>query len=126
LPQYLTTIKGIGPVLAATLLAEIGDVHRFPSLESLVAYAGIDPSVFESGEFIGRRQHMSKRGSPYLRRALWLAAHSTRQWNFDLDAYFQHKLTEGKPYKVAMGALCRKLLARVYMVLKEGRPYQVR
>jgi len=125
-PQHLTTIKGIGPVLAATLLAEIGDVHRFPSLGSLVAYSGIDPSVFESGEFTGRRQHMSKRGSPYLRRALWLAAHSTRQWNPDLDAYFQGKLAEGKPYKVAMGALCRKLLARVYVVLRENRPYQVR
>jgi len=125
-PQYLTTIKGIGPVLAATLLAEIGDIRRFPSLESLVAYAGIDPSVFESGEFTGRRQRMSKRGSPYLRRALWLAAHSTRQWNTDLNDYFQKKLTEGKPYKVALGALCRKILARVYIVLKENRPYQVR
>lgn len=126
LPQHLTTIKGIGPVLAATLLAEIGDVDRFPALESLVAYTGIDPSVYESGEFTGRRQHMSKRGSPYLRRALWLAAHSTRQWNPDLDSYFQRKLAEGKPYKVAMGALCRKLLARLYVVLKEDRPYQVR
>jgi len=125
-PQQLTTIKGIGPVLAATLLAEIGDIHRFTSLESLVAYAGIDPGVFESGEFTGRKQHISKRGSPYLRRALWLAAHSTRRWNTDLDAYFQRKITEGKPYKVAMIALCRKLLARVYVVLKENRPYQVR
>jgi transposase len=125
-PQHLTTIKGVGPVLAATLMAEIGDIHRFGSLESLVAYAGIDPSVFESGEFTGRRQHMSKRGSPYLRRALWLAAHSTRQWNTDLDSYFQRKLAEGKPYKVAMGALCRKLLARVYVVLRENRPYQTR
>jgi transposase len=125
-PQYLTTIKGIGPVLAAILLAEIGDIWRFPSLESLVAYSGIDPSIFESGQFSGRRQHMSKRGSPYLRRALWLAAHSTRQWNSDLDNYFQQKLAEGKPYKVAMGALCRKLLARIYVVLKEDRPYQVR
>ncbi|MDH7479784.1 MAG: IS110 family transposase [Syntrophomonadaceae bacterium] len=125
-PQHLTSIKGIGLVLAATLLAEIGDIHRFSSLESLVAYAGIDPSVFESGEFTGRKQHMSKRGSPYLRRALWLAAHSTRQWNTDLDAYFQRKIAEGKPYKVAMGALCRKLLARIYVVLKENRPYEVR
>jgi transposase len=124
--QYLTTIKGIGPVLAATLLAEIGNIQRFSSLESLVAYAGIDPSVFESGEFTGRRQHMSKRGSPYLRRALWLAAHSARQWNADLDSYFQRKLAEGKPYKVATGALCRKLLARIYVVLKQNRPYQVR
>jgi transposase len=125
-PQYLSTIKGIGPVLAATLLAEIGDIHRFSSLESLVAYAGIDPSVFESREFTGRKQHMSKRGSAYLRRALWLAAHSTRQYNTDLNDYFQRKLAEGKPYKVAMGALCRKLLARVYVVLKENRPYEVR
>jgi transposase len=125
-PQYLTTIKGIGPVLAATLLAEIGDIRRFPSLENLVAYSGIDPSVFESGEFTGRRQRMSKRGSPYLRRALWLAAHSARRWNPDLDSYFQRKLAEGKPYNVAMGALCRKLLARIYVVLRENRPYQVR
>jgi len=123
-PQYLTTIKGIGPVLAATLLAEIGDIQRFSSLESLVAYAGIDPTVFASGEFSGRRQHMSKRGSPYLRRALWLTAHSTRYWNSDLNSYFQKKLSEGKPYKVAMGALCRKVLSRVYVVLKENRPYR--
>lgn len=69
---------------------------------------------------------MSKRGSPYLRRALWLAAHNARQWNTDLDSYFQRKLAQGKPYKVTMGALCRKLLARIYVVLKENRPYQVR
>lgn len=125
-PQYLTTIKGIGPVLAATLIAEIGDIQRFPSVESLVAYAGIDPTVFESGEFSGRRQHMSKRGSPYLRRALWMAAHSTRRWNSDLNDYFQRKLAEGKPYKVAHGALCRKILTRVYVILKENRPYQTR
>jgi len=57
--QYLTTIQGIGPILAATLLAEIGDIQCFPLLESMVAYAGINPSIFESGEFSGRRQHTS-------------------------------------------------------------------
>ncbi len=86
--QHLTDIKGIGPVLAATILAEIGDINRFSRLEGLVAYSGIDPSVFESGEFVGKRQHMSKRGSPYLRRAPWLAPHSARLWNKDLDEYF--------------------------------------
>jgi len=124
--EYLTDIKGIGPVLAATILAEIGDINRFSRLEGLVAYAGIDPSVFESGQFVGKRQHMSKRGSPYLRRALWLAAHSARIWNKDLDEYFRRKLTEGKPYNVAMGALCHKLLSRIYIVLRENRHYEVK
>jgi transposase len=124
--EHLTDIKGIGPILAATIFAEIGDISWFSRLESLVAYAGIDPSVFESGEFIGRRQHMSKRGSPYLRRALWLAAHSARLWNKDLDEYLRRKLAEGKPYNVAMGALCHKLLSRIYVVLKENRPYEVK
>lgn len=83
--QHLTDIKGIGPVLAATILAEIGDISRFRSLKSLVAYTGIDPSVFQSGGFTGTQGHMSKRGSPYLRRALWLAAHTARLYNTDLN-----------------------------------------
>ena len=57
-----------------SLMAEIGDISRFARLESLVAYTGIDPAVFSSGEFTATEMHMSKRGSPYLRRALWLAA----------------------------------------------------
>lgn len=64
IPQQLTTIPGIGPVLAASILAEIGEMHRFPRLAALVAYAGLDPGVFASGAFVGTRQHISKRGSP--------------------------------------------------------------
>jgi transposase len=124
--QHLTSIKGIGSVSAATIYAEIGDIHRFPTMESLVAYAGIDPTVFSSGEFEGTQRHISKRGSPYLRKALWMAATGARRWNSDLDAFFAKKLREGKPYGVAMGALCRKLLGRIYIVLQENRPYEVR
>jgi len=124
--QHLTDIKGIGPVLAAIILAEIGDISRFRSLKSLVAYSGIDPSVFQSGDFTGTKRHMSKRGSPYLRRALWLAAHSARIYNNDLNQYFHTKLSQGKAYNVAMGALCHKLLTRIYVILKEGRHYEVR
>jgi transposase len=91
LHQHLTDIKGIGSVLAATILAEIGDITRFKRMQSLVAYSGIDPSVFQSGNFIGTQRHMSKRGSPYLRRALWLAAHTTRLYNSDLNQYFHSK-----------------------------------
>lgn len=124
--QHLTTIPGVGPVLAATILAEVGDVDRFPRPSALVAYAGIDPSVFESGQFQGTRQRISKRGSPYLRRALYLAAHSAHQRDAELGAFLAKKLAEGKPYKTALVATARKLLGRVYVVLKEGRPYEPR
>jgi transposase len=126
LEQHVTDIQGIGPVLAASLIAEIGDVQRFARLESLVAYAGIDPTIFASGEFTATETHMSKRGSPYLRRALWLAAISASASNPDLAAYFQRRLDQGKPWGTAMGAIARKLLSRIYVVLKQNRPYEVR
>ncbi len=126
LEQHVTDIKGIGPVLAASLVAEIGDISRFPRLESLVAYTGIDPTVFASGEFTASETHMSKRGSPYLRRALWLAAVSASASNPDLAAYLQRRLDQGKPWGTAIGAVARKLLSRIYVILKHNRPYEVR
>jgi transposase len=123
--QYLTTIPGIGPTLAAALLGEIGDINRFASLEKLVAYAGIDPTVYQTGQFEARQAHMSKRGSPYLRHALWLAASAARQHDPQLKAYYQRRRAEGKAHGVVIGAICRKLLARIYVVLAENRPYVV-
>lgn len=124
--QHVTDIKGISPVMAASLIAEIGDVQRFRRFESLVAYTGIDPSVFASGEFKATETHMSKRGSPHLRRALWLSAMTASQSNPDLAEYLQRRLEEGKPWGTAMGAVARKLLSRIYVVLKQNRPYEVR
>ena len=125
LPQWLTTIPGIGLATGATILAEIGDVQRFSSIEKLVAYAGIDASVYQSGEFEAKRMHMSKRGSPYLRYALWQAAHGAIQHDPELQAYYQRKRAEGKHHGTALGAVCRKLLGRIYVVLKEQRPYLI-
>jgi transposase len=124
--QPLSAIPGLGPVLAATILAEIGDISRFDRPAALVAYAGLDPSVFASGQFQGTRQHLSKRGSPYLRRALFLGAQNAQARNPDLAAYLQRKLAEGKPYKTAVIATAHKLLARIYVVLKTKRPFEVR
>jgi transposase len=124
--QHVTEIKGISPVMAASLIAEIGDVHRFERFESLVAYTGIDPSVFISGEFNATETHMSKRGSPHLRRALWLAATTASQSNPDLAEYLRRRLDEGKPWGTVMGAVARKLLSRIYVVLRDNRPYEVR
>ena len=126
IPQYITSIPGIGPVTGAVILGEIGDVLRFSELEKLVAYAGIDPTVHHSGQFEGTKAHMSKRGSPYLRRALWLSASVARLHDPQLKAYYDKRKVEGKHHGQIMGALCRKLLARVYVVLKENRPYELR
>lgn len=126
IPQHITSIPGIGLITGATLLAEIGDIFRFESAEKLVAYAGIDAAVYKSGQFVGTRMHMSKRGSPYLRLGLWQAASMCLQHNEELNAYYQKKRKEGKAHGVALGAVCRKLLCRVYAVLKQNRPYVVR
>ena len=119
----LLTIPGIGVVCAAGILGEIGDVSRFDSASKIVAFAGCDPSVFESGEFEGTRAHLSKRGSPYLRWYLWVAADRARRFDPALRDYYQKKRAEGKCHKVAVSAVVRKLCAIVYAVLRDGKPY---
>jgi len=125
-PQFITSIPGVGSITGATILAEIGDVHRFDSPEKLVAYAGIDPVVYQSGQFEAKETRMSKRGSPYLRHALWQAAFVAIRFDPELQAYYQRKRAEGKAHGTALGAACRKLLHRIYIVLKEERPYVIR
>jgi len=126
IPQHITSIPGIGPVTGAVILAEIGDIHRFEAPEKLVAYAGIDPTVYQSGQFTATQTRMSKRGSPYLRHALWQAAFMATQHDPQLRAYYQRKRDEGKAHGTAIGAVCRKLLHRIYIILKENRPYVIR
>ena len=123
--QYITTIPGIALPTGAAILAEIGDVSRFESEEKLVAYAGIDATVHQSGQFNASQMHMSKRGSPYLRLALWQAASMAIRHNEELKIYYQKKRKEGKAHGTALGAVCRKLLTRVYAILKQKRPYRI-
>jgi len=125
-PQHLTSIPGVGPTTGAALLAEIGDIQRFDAPEKLVAYAGIDATVYQTGQFEARQMHMSKRGSPYLRHALWQAAAMAIQYDDELRTYYDRKRSEGKSHGTALGAVCRKLITRIYIVLKENRPYEVR
>jgi transposase len=126
IPQHILTIPGIGLPTGAAILAEIGDIARFESEDKLVAYAGIDATVYQSGQFKGTEMHMSKRGSPYLRLALWQAASMAIQHNEELKVYYQKKRAEGKAHGTALGAVCRKLLVRVYVILKENRAYEIR
>lgn len=101
-------------------------MNRFESIEKLAAYAGIDPTVYQTGQFQASQTRMSKRGPPYLRHALWQAASIAIQYDPDLAAYYQAKRTEGKHHGTVLGAVCRKLLARIYIILKEQRPYVIR
>ena len=121
---YLHTIPGIGMIATATILAEIGDIHRFKSSSALVAFAGIDPTVRQSGEFNSTHNHMSKRGSPYLRHAIFLAATTCSFHNSPLNAYYKKKRDQGKHHLTATGAVARKLTTVIYAVLRDSKPYE--
>lgn len=121
---YLHTIPGIGMIGAATILAEIGDISRFKNSSSLIAFAGIDPTVRQSGEFNSTHNHMSKRGSPYLRHAIFLAATTCSFHNSPLNAYYKKKRDQGKHHLTATGAVARKLTTVIYAVLRDSKPYE--
>lgn len=121
----ITTIPGIGNVIGAAILGEIGDINRFSTASKLVAYAGIDASVSQSGEYERTNNHMSKRGSPYLRKALFRAAFVASNTDPVFKAYYQKKRMEGKHHNVAVGAVARKLCYTIFTILKNNIPYEI-
>lgn len=121
----ILTIPGIGPSTAAIIVAEIGDISRFENPNKLVAFAGIDPTVKQSGSYAGTHNRLSKRGSPYLRRAIWMAAVVAARHAPILCAFYEKKRNEGKAHGTAIGAVARKLTYTIYAILKENRPYEV-
>ena len=121
----IVTIPGIGPTLGATIFSEIGDISKFDSAAKLAAFAGIDPTVKQSGEFTGTHNHMSKRGSPYLRRALWQASTVAIQNDPYFKAFYQKKRDEGKPYMNIVGHVTRKLTNIIFAVLRDNKPYYI-
>ena len=132
-PAYalLLSIPGIGELTAATILSEIGQIDRFPSEKQLVAFAGLDPSVFQSGKFKSSNNRISKRGSSYLRKALYQAtigAISKRKngpANPVLYEFYTKKKSEGKSPKVAIIATSNKLLRIIYGILKSQKPFSI-
>jgi transposase len=119
----LCSVIGIGPTLASIIITEIGDIAKFASGKSLVAYAGLDPKVKQSGISLKRNTKITKRGSPYLRHAVYIAAIIAKRHDPELKMYFEKKINEGKRYKEAVVATARKILYRVYAVWKRGTPY---
>lgn len=119
----ITTITGIGYVLGAAIFSEIGDISRFEKASQLVAYAGLDVAVKQSGEFVGTQTKISKRGSPYLRRAIWLAAIVAAFKDPALSNYYQTLRNRGKAHGTATGAVARKLTNIIFAVLRDNKAY---
>jgi transposase len=121
----ITSIPGIGVILAAIILGEIGDISRFSTPSKLAAYAGIDAAVCQSGQFEASSGKMSKRGSPYLRKALFQAALIASFRDPTFSAFYQMKRSQGKHHLTAVGAVSRKLCNVIHAVLKNNSIYQV-
>lgn len=119
----ITTIPGIGEINGAVILGEIGDISRFSNASKLAAYAGIDASVSQSGDYQSSNNRMSKRGSPYLRKALFQAALIAAFHDPVFSAFYQKKRNEGKHHLTAIGAVARKLCNTIFAVLKYNTPY---
>ncbi len=116
----IQSVPGIGDKIAATILSEIGDVTLFENPKKLVAYAGLDPSVFESGKYKASINRITKRGSSRLRQSLYMAVQCglAKNRNKKLIAFYQRKRDEGKPHKVAVIACANKLVHWIYAMLK--------
>ena len=123
LDSTITSIPGIGPLLGATIISEIGDVSRFSSADKLAAYIGVDPSVNQSGEYTSQYVHMSKRGSPYLRRAVWLASTVAVRKDPMFRAYYEKKAAEGLKYMNIIGHVTKKMAAVIFAIMRDNKVY---
>ena len=120
----ILSIPGIGPLTAGVILGELGDLKRFNSLDQITAYAGLDPSVMESGRS-RRTGHISKRGSPILRDALYKSSLSASRCNPVCQQLYQRLRDKGKHHKVCMIAVSRKLLHIAYSVETKQKDFYV-
>ena len=121
----ITTIPGIGTRMGAMILAEVGDFSRFGSPDKLLAYAGLSPSTYQSGQLRNCYAHMEKRGSRYLRFAIFTAAKYVFHWDPVFAAYLAKKRAEGKHYNVAVSHAAKKLVRLIYALEKSGEPYRL-
>ena len=124
LDNHLQSIPGIGEITAPIILAEIGDINNFSSPSKLTAFAGIDPSESQSGNKKSTDEKTSKRGSPYLRHAIYLAAMIASNNDPIMHDYYIKKRAEGKHHYVALAGVERKLLGIIFHILKENRDYR--
>ncbi len=120
LDSVIMTIPGIGYVNGGMILGEIGDITRFSNPSKLLAFAGLDPSVYQSGNFEAKHTRMSKRGSRALRYALINAAHNVVKNNRTFNNYYHQKVSEGRSHYNALGHCAGKLVRIIYKMLTDN------
>ncbi len=119
--EFLTSIPGVGNIVGATILGEIGDIHRFQTPAQLLAFAGLDPSIYESGDFKSNKCRISKRGSKYLRTAIFTATRvacvgKTRDNQFRRK--YDRKRIEGKHHNSAVCNVAKNMINTVFAIMK--------
>ena len=119
----ILSIPGINYRMGAMIIAEIGDFNRFDSPDKILAYAGLSPSTYQSGQLDGAYSHMEKRGSRYLRYALYNAAKYVCHWDSTFAEYLAKKRAEGKHYNVAISHAVKKLVRVIYHLEKTNQQY---
>jgi len=120
LDSVIMTIPGLGYINGGMILGEIGDITRFSSPSKVLAFAGLDPSVYQSGNFEAKHTRMSKRGSRALRFALINAAHNVVKNNQTFKTYYDQKISEGRSHYNALGHSAGKLVRIIYKMLTDN------
>ena len=119
----ILTIPGISYRMGAMIIAEIGDFSRFDSPDKILAFAGLSPSTYQSGQLESCYSHMEKRGSKYLRYALFNATKFVCNWDPTFATYLSKKRAEGKHYNVAISHATKKLVRLIFALERSGLPY---
>lgn len=125
LRKLFETVNGVGSVTSITMVAEMGDMSSFDNPRQAVAYAGLVPRIRQSGTSINGRGGITKRGNKRVRTALYMPALSAKKWDRDLKAFAQRLHDRGKPPKVVVIAVMRKLLLILWGIAKSGKPRKI-
>ena len=125
LDSVIMTIPGIGFINGGMILGEIGDITRFSNPSKVLAFSGLDPTVYQSGNFNASHTKMSKRGSRPLRYALINAAHNVVRNNKTFKDYYDQKISEGKSHYNALGHCAGKLVRIIYKMLTDNVPFNL-
>lgn len=123
LDSPIVTIPGISYRLGSIIIAEIGGIHNFNNPSQLLAFAGMEPSIYQSGQYQGTGK-MVKRGSPHLRWAMYHASRLISIYSPTFKAYYEKKLSEGKHYNVVLSHVAKKLIRVIFHLLRTGEPYR--
>ncbi|MBR6072278.1 MAG: IS110 family transposase [Acholeplasmatales bacterium] len=121
--KIITSIPGVGIITGAMIISEIGDINNFTSADQLLAFAGLDPGVYQSGQFEASHTKVSKRGSKYLRWAIHQASSLIWHSNKTFKDYYLKKINEGKHHYVAIGHIDKKLTRVIFSLLKNKKTF---